>query len=74
MDEVERVTGSTAFQVESWTVLMVKPGYIGPFVARATVVGSGSGHRVGVDATMTDEGNKGRIIATASAAYRRVVS
>jgi hypothetical protein len=74
MDEVERVTGSTAFQVESWTVLMVKPGYTGPFVARASVAGSGSGDRVGVDATMIDEGNKGRIIATASAAFRRVVS
>ena len=35
---------------------MVKPGYVGPFRARATVVGAG-GPRVGVEATMTDEGN-----------------
>ena len=35
---------------------MVKPGYVGPFRARATVVGGG-GRRVGVEATMTDQGN-----------------
>ncbi|MDO8365036.1 MAG: hypothetical protein Q7V88_19255 [Actinomycetota bacterium] len=71
MDELERVTGSAAFQVEHWTVMMVKPGYTGPFVATATVVGAG-GRRVGVEATMRDQGAKGRIIATASAAFRKV--
>jgi acyl-coenzyme A thioesterase PaaI-like protein len=71
MDELKRVTGSDAFQVEHWTVLMVKPGYNGPFIARATVVGAG-GPRVGVEATMTDAGNGDRIIATASASFRRV--
>jgi hypothetical protein len=71
LDELARVEGTVDFQVEHWTVMMVKPGYLGPFVARATVVGAGGG-RVGVEATMTDDGNKGRIIATASAAFRRV--
>jgi hypothetical protein len=70
-DEIERVTGSDHFQIESYTALMVKPGYIGPFVATATVLGSG-GTRVGVEATMIDQGNRNRIIATASAAFRRV--
>jgi hypothetical protein len=70
-DELERVSGSSAFQVEHWTVLMVKPGYVGPFLARATVVGA-HGPRVGVEATMTDEGNGGRTIATVSAAFGRV--
>ena len=70
MDELERTTGTAAFQVEHWTVLMVKPGYHGPFVARATVVGRGP--RVGIEATMTDAGNGDRIIATASASFRRV--
>jgi len=70
MDALERDSGSTDWQVESWNVLMVKPGYHGPFRARASVVGSGD--RVGVESTMTDEGNGSRIIASASASFRRV--
>jgi acyl-coenzyme A thioesterase PaaI-like protein len=71
MDELLAVTGSADFQLEGYTVLMVKPGYIGPFVATATVVNS-TGTRIGVEATLTDEGNRNRIIATATAAFRRV--
>jgi hypothetical protein len=74
MDELLRVSGTGDFQIEHWTVLMVKPGYIGPFEARAKVVG-GTGRgadRVGVEATMIDVGNRGRTIATASASFRRV--
>jgi acyl-coenzyme A thioesterase PaaI-like protein len=70
MDELSRVMGSIDHQVESWTVLMVKPGYLGPFVATATVL-SGRG-RIGAEATLVDRGNAGRIIATASAAFRHV--
>jgi acyl-coenzyme A thioesterase PaaI-like protein len=44
---------------------------VGPFVARAEVVGTGR-DRVGVEATMTDSGNRDRIIATVSATFRRV--
>jgi acyl-coenzyme A thioesterase PaaI-like protein len=71
MDELERVTGTADFQIENWTVLMVKPGYIGPFVATAKVLGE-KGSRVGVEATLTDQGNRDRTIASASAAFRRV--
>jgi acyl-coenzyme A thioesterase PaaI-like protein len=71
MDELERVTGTVDHQVEHWEVMFVKPGYTGPFRATATVLNPG-GRRVGVEATMTDEGHGGRIIATASAAFRRV--
>ncbi len=73
MDALKRADPAANFQVEHWTVLMVKPGYHGPFVAEATVVGRG-GSRVGVEATMTDRGNGDRIIATVSAAFRRVGS
>ena len=62
--------GTNDLQIESYTVLMVKPGYIGPFVATAKVVNP-AGPRYGVEATLIDEGNKGRIIATASAAFRK---
>ena len=71
LDELERATGTVDFQAQHWTVMMVKPGYVGPFRATATVLGAG-GPRVGVEATMTDEGSGGRIIATVSAAFRRV--
>jgi hypothetical protein len=72
VDALERAAGTRDFQVEHWTVMMVKPGYVGPFVARAEVVGSGGGERVGVEATMTDSGNRDRIIATVSASFRKV--
>jgi hypothetical protein len=70
-DELERVTGTADFQVETWHVMFVKPGYLGPFRARATVVGV-SGSRVGVEATMVDVGAGGRVIATVNASFRRV--
>ena len=71
IDELERATGTPDFQVEHWAVLMVKPGYVGPFRATATVVNS-RGPRVGIEATMTDRGNNDRVIASVAAAFRRV--
>jgi len=71
MDELERVLGTPDFQIESYTVLMVKPGYVGPFVATAKVINT-AGPRYGVEATIIDEGHSGRIIATAQAAFRKV--
>jgi acyl-coenzyme A thioesterase PaaI-like protein len=72
MDELERSTGRRDVQVEHWTVLLVKPGYRGPFRATATVVGGGRGPRLGIEATMTDQGHHGRVIATVSASFRLV--
>ncbi len=71
MDELERVLGSVDFQVDHYTVMFVKPGYAGPFVATATVVNP-AGPRYGVEMTMRDEGHTSRIIATASASFHRV--
>jgi hypothetical protein len=70
-DELQRVAGPAAYQVQHYTVLMVKPGYVGPFVTSAVVV-TPKGPIYGVEATMIDEGAKGRIIATASASFRRL--
>ena len=70
MDELERVTGTPDFQVEHWHVMFVKPGYVGPFRARATLVG-GSGGRVGVEAMMVDAGADDRVIAAVNATFRR---
>jgi hypothetical protein len=73
IDELERVTGSIDYQVESYTVLMVKPGFEGPFVASAHLVNT-TGARIGVEATLRDRGTNGRIIGTASIAFRRVTT
>lgn len=70
IDELWRRTGTFDHQVEQWNVLMVKPGHVGPFVARATVVGPGP--RRGIEASMVDEGAGGRVIATASAVFAEV--
>jgi len=69
IDEMQRATGTVDWQVEAWNVMMVKPGYHGPFVARASVLGGAE--RVAIEATMTDEGASGRVIASVSATYRR---
>lgn len=70
MDALEAGSGTNAHQVEQWSVMMVKPGFIGPFVARAEIVPGHSG-RIGVEAVLTDAGAKGRIMATASAVFAR---
>jgi hypothetical protein len=71
MDELERITGSLDFQVEHWHVMFVKPGYIGPFRASATVVQT-RGPLVGVEATMVDAGAGDRVIASVNGTFRRV--
>ena len=70
MDELVRVTGTPDHQVVAWNVLMVRPGYAGPFVARARVTGSGP--RFGVEGWMTDEGARGAVMATVSASFESV--
>lgn len=71
IDELERVTGTSAYQVTNYTVMLVKPGYIGPFVTSAKVL-TPNGPIYGVEATMIDEGAGNRIIATASVTFRRL--
>jgi acyl-coenzyme A thioesterase PaaI-like protein len=70
MDELERLLGTKDVQVEGYSVTFVKPGYVGPFVATATVT-TPRGPRFGVEMTMRDEGADNRIIATAMAAFRQ---
>lgn len=70
MDAVATAVGSRLVQVESWTVLMVKPGEVGPFRADAVVLAARA-ERIPVDLTLRDEGRSDRIVATASAVFRR---
>ena len=63
--------GTVDLQIDFYSVMFVKPGYQGPFVATADVVNP-AGPRFGVEMTIRDEGHDDRIIATASASYYRV--
>jgi hypothetical protein len=71
MDRVGAQVGTDALQVESWTVMMVRPGTLGPFRAVAEAVG-GRSERMPVELTLYDEGNGDRVIATAVGIFRRV--
>ncbi len=71
MDEVCAAAGTDALQMESWTVMMVRPGVAGPFRATATVVDPRA-DRIAVEATLCDEGRQDRVIATVNAVLRRV--
>jgi acyl-coenzyme A thioesterase PaaI-like protein len=71
MDTVAAHAGTDALQVESWTVMMVRPGTVGPFRAVGQV-SSGRSERIPVEVTLHDEGNRDRVIATAIGIYRRV--
>ena len=70
MDALEREAGPGAYQVQSYSVMMVKPGYKGPFVASATVLNP-AGPVFGVEMKLVDEGANGRVMATANASFRR---
>jgi acyl-coenzyme A thioesterase PaaI-like protein len=70
-DELERALGTVDLQIDLYSVMFVKPGYLGPFVATAELVNPAGAH-FGVEMTMRDEGNNNRIIATASATFHRV--
>jgi hypothetical protein len=58
-----------ALQVESWHVMMERPGVVGPFRAAAVVDGAGD-ERVAVAATLVDEGKGDRVISTTMAVFR----
>jgi acyl-coenzyme A thioesterase PaaI-like protein len=71
MDELERRLETVDLQIDFYSVMFVKAGYQGPFVATAELVNP-AGPRYGVEMTMRDEGHDDRIIATASASFYRV--
>ncbi len=63
--------GTDAVQIDSWTVMFVRPGVAGPFRAEGEVV-SGRSERVAVNLTLRDEGRDDRVISVAKAVFRRV--
>ncbi|WP_419848663.1 hypothetical protein [Candidatus Poriferisocius sp.] len=68
---VEQAAGTDRIQVESWYVMFVKPGLIGPFRCEAEAITSRSG-RINVNLTLFDEGRDNRTITTGSGVFRVV--
>jgi acyl-coenzyme A thioesterase PaaI-like protein len=71
MDRAAEHVGTDALQIESWTVMMVRPGTVGPFRAVAEIMTDRS-ERLPVQLTLHDEGKDDRAIATAVGIFRRV--
>jgi acyl-coenzyme A thioesterase PaaI-like protein len=71
MDQAAEAAGTDGLQVESWTVMMVRPGTVGPFRAVAEVMSRRS-ERLPVQLTLHDEGRDDRVIATAIGIFRRI--
>src|SRR5207302_1760423 len=68
MERAAAHADTDALQVESWTVMMVRPGLVGPFRAEAEVIGRGD-DRLPVELTLRDVGKDDRVIATAVAVF-----
>ncbi len=58
-------------QIDSWQVMFVARGKVGPFRVTGRAYDGGQG-RVGVRLSLHDEGNKDRVTSTGSGVYRRL--
>jgi len=63
--------GTDQVQIESWQVMFVARGKVGPFRATGEAFDGGQG-RVGVRLSLHDEGNNDRVTSTGSGVYRRL--
>lgn len=71
IDLASALVGTDLLQMESWHVMFVARGKVGPFRVDGEAL-VGSARRVGVRLTLHDEGNGGRLITAASAVMRVV--
>jgi len=63
--------GTDQVQIESWQVMFVARGKVGPFRVSGEQFEGGQG-RIGVRLALHDEGNGDRVTSTGSAVYRRL--
>jgi hypothetical protein len=68
IDLAARLVGTDRIQMESWHVMFVARGKVGPFRSDGNAV-RGSSSKVGVRLSLYDEGNGGRMITAASAVF-----
>lgn len=71
MDLAGRLVGTDLVQMQSWHVMFVARGKIGPFRADGEAV-AGAGSKIGVRLSLFDEGNGDRLITAASAVFEIV--
>jgi hypothetical protein len=70
-DLAAELAGTDQLQVESWHVMFLARGKVGPFRVDGRASAGASG-RVGVQMTLHDEGNGDRAITSGSAVFQRV--
>jgi hypothetical protein len=70
-DLVAEHAGTDQVQIESWQVMFVARGKVGPFRVTGEAYDGGQG-RIGVRLSLHDEGNKDRVTSTGSGVYRRL--
>jgi hypothetical protein len=71
VDAAAEAAGTDQLQIESWMVMFLARGKVGPFRATAEAF-TGTAGRVGGRVVLHDEGNGERAITSASAVFRRV--
>jgi hypothetical protein len=71
IDLAAQLVGTDRLQVQSWHVMFLARGKVGPFRVDGHPTLGGSG-QVGVAMTVHDEGNNDRVITSGSAVFRRV--
>jgi hypothetical protein len=69
MEKAAEAAGTDRLQVESWFVMFVRPGLVGPFRAEGSAIAGRAG-RIHVELTLYDEGSSDRAISAGSAVYR----
>jgi hypothetical protein len=70
-DLAAELVGTDRLQVQSWHVMFLARGKVGPFRVDGEAASSGAG-RIGVRMTVHDEGNDDRAITSGSAVFGRV--
>jgi hypothetical protein len=68
-DLAAELTGNDKLQIESWHVMFVARGKVGPFRASGRAF-LGTDNRVGCTVSLYDEGNGDRVVTSASALFR----
>jgi hypothetical protein len=69
-DAVVAHAGTDQLDVDSYSVMFVRPGIVGPFRAEGEVT-SGGAQRIAVQVTLYDEGRGDRVISVAQEIFRR---
>jgi hypothetical protein len=71
MDMASALAGTDMLQVQTWHVMFVARGKVGPFRVEGRAFSGGAG-RVGTRLTIHDEGNDDRPITVGSAVFQPV--